>query len=790
MLQYIFNKVLILSLCSSTVFIAFMAVFRIFGRILSARLRYYLLIIPMLLCLIPVEMGAYPLYMHPAAQLVQSSQNALQGAEGISEQTNQKKTENVLQPQPDIQREQKKTKPPIWNTYTVVRYLNMAKNILSYVWICGVALLLLYRVFTVLKFKKSLKLIEEEPDEKMQGVFQCMNANKKVRLKCFNGVSTPFISGIFRPVIFIPCMQLSEYELCMIIKHELTHIRKHDLIIKALSNLVNIVHFFNPIAYFLRKSVDSYCELSCDEAVAKTMDAAQCKGYGRMLLTMMKKRNDFMQSAACLSEGEKIIKKRLEIIMRGNKMGRLSAAISIVLALILVSGSIVCAGAIGSLDNSVSPKASYEGVMDHIGITENDRNIPAHIINGTASYSSVAGHITFEAGYQGMAKAYIDKVENLTSQNRYDEAQAIFDSAASYTDHYQLILDKKVRSYGDGYGLEGLFTLRKNNETIFKKQTGYLNNLPPSTAITSQIRRVELYIKYTDNGKSHTYMAQFNLDSPTMEQLTKGRKLFAEMDRSRQTHKVLLGKIEEAVDNGAEVDVKDFNSKLLSRKEPWSNSVATIEYNTDMQLAQAVVPIGYRKHLSIWRGEKVSCDSDSIKGSFKVMYDHIEDLVPMTMSGLNNPVGGYVEIKSDDGKYYARYKIVPEIAEPLSVKGTKEVSDFLVKGENVFVGSPREQDDFDRDKHPVLYKRIITDDYGKVIAVVPIEWQQGKNISTASSKKLFKLGYTWQQLFNSSMTIDKNGKRIKEKFVLQDPGSWDIRAVIPIENQFFTDIEK
>lgn len=794
MLQYVFNKVLILSLCSSVVFIAFTAVFGILRKIMSARLRYYLLIIPVLLCLLPVEIGLYPSYMQPAGQIVQSTKTGLQGTAEINTQAEQKQDKNVSQIQQSIKGTDKneKVQPAPFDTYTVGRYLNVAKNILSYVWLSGIALLLLYRFFLTVKFKKTLKLIETGPDDKIQRVFQGMNVSKKIQMKCFKGVSTPFIYGIFRPVIFIPCMEVSEYELYMVLEHELTHVKRHDLIIKALAEIVNIVHFFNPIIYFLRKSVDSYCELSCDEAVTNTMDEGQCRDYGRMLLTMMKKRNAFMKSAACLSEGEKIIKKRLEIIMHGNKAGRFSFAISIALAVVLSSASIVCAGAIGSLDNSVSPKISYQGVMvDNLYITENEKDILMYIKNGTASYSGVTDHITFEVKYRAMPEALINKVDNLMNQNGYDEAQKILDNEDLYTDNYKLILSKKLRSYGDGYGLEGLFTLTKNNEIIFKNKSGYLNDLPPRQRLSKNADKTELRIEYTDNGKSNTYSAQFELETLNTKQLDKNRKLFAAMDRSRKTHYVKLGEIQEIIDNGVQIDVKALNSKLMSGRERWDNYLATIEYNTDMQLAQAVVPIGDTKHLSIWQGEKVSCDSDSIKGSFKVMDWLIKDFVPMTMSGLNNPVGGYVEIKSDDGKYYAKYKIVPDIAEPLPVKGTKEVSDFMVKGENVFVGTPSEQDDFDRDDHSILYKRIITDDYGKVIAVVPIDWQQGKNIAVTSSTEMKKEN-TWQSLFDSSEIFqsDKKQGRIKNRLVLQDPGSWAIKAVIPVENQFFTYIKQ
>ncbi|WP_219710564.1 M56 family metallopeptidase, partial [Clostridioides difficile] len=60
-----------------------------------------------------------------------------------------------------------------------------------------------------------------------------------------------------------------EKELKLIFRHELIHYKRKDNFLKLIMLIVNILYWFNPICYLLKKHFNEVCELSCDELVIK-----------------------------------------------------------------------------------------------------------------------------------------------------------------------------------------------------------------------------------------------------------------------------------------------------------------------------------------------------------------------------------------------------------------------------------------------------------------------------------------------------------------------------------------
>ncbi|RYD02592.1 hypothetical protein N752_25010 [Desulforamulus aquiferis] len=132
----------------------------------------------------------------------------------------------------------------------------------SYLWLVGIAVMLIYSVVSIILLKRRLNssiLIEDN-------IYEADN------------LKTPFVLGLFRPKIYIPA-GLSEEEKRYIILHEQTHIRRHDHVVKFLSYFILCLHWFNPLAWaaFLLMSADM--EMSCDERVLKELGGDIKKEY-------------------------------------------------------------------------------------------------------------------------------------------------------------------------------------------------------------------------------------------------------------------------------------------------------------------------------------------------------------------------------------------------------------------------------------------------------------------------------------------------------------------------------
>lgn len=138
------------------------------------------------------------------------------------------------------------------------------------------------------------------------------------------GIS-PMLTGLLKPAIVLPVSVLQHPEkLSFIFRHELTHYKRKDIWFKWLFQLVECVHFFNPLAYLLRRQVERCCELSCDEAVVKDMTFQERKAYGATLLDVLES-GSFSCSpsaSASLCENAAFMKERLVMIKKMKKKNR------------------------------------------------------------------------------------------------------------------------------------------------------------------------------------------------------------------------------------------------------------------------------------------------------------------------------------------------------------------------------------------------------------------------------------------------------------------------------------
>ena len=129
-------------------------------------------------------------------------------------------------------------------------------------------------------------------------------------------ISIPILIGVFCPKIILPYKKYEDIKLQSILLHEMTHLRKYDIVIKWLLILVGALHWFNPVTYFVRREIDKACELACDESVIKKLnnDGRQC--YGDTLIAVAADSIRKPPVLITMCEDKKSLKERLDAIMK------------------------------------------------------------------------------------------------------------------------------------------------------------------------------------------------------------------------------------------------------------------------------------------------------------------------------------------------------------------------------------------------------------------------------------------------------------------------------------------
>ncbi|MEN6383977.1 MAG: M56 family metallopeptidase, partial [Phycisphaerales bacterium] len=87
-------------------------------------------------------------------------------------------------------------------------------------------------------------------------------------------VCCPAVFGVFRPVMLLPKEEfenISEQDAENMFLHELAHIKRGDLLIHAFYMCLQIVYWFNPLLWLIRRHLQNLRELCCDATVARIL---------------------------------------------------------------------------------------------------------------------------------------------------------------------------------------------------------------------------------------------------------------------------------------------------------------------------------------------------------------------------------------------------------------------------------------------------------------------------------------------------------------------------------------
>ncbi len=213
-------------------------------------------------------------------------------------------------------------------------------QVLFLVWLAGTVITLMIHVYKHFRFSQVVKrwgkpIRQEEYITVFQQVKAAMGIGQKISLMLCPPVDSPMLTGLFRPAVLLPDMDLSRDELQMVLTHELTHFRRRDLWAKAAMLLAISVHWFNPVIYLMNRSFCFHMEASCDASVTKNADLKTRQFYSETIIAVIR-RQSRLRTAVSTSfyAGKNGMKHRILSIMegKGKKLGTAMVCMTLVLA--------------------------------------------------------------------------------------------------------------------------------------------------------------------------------------------------------------------------------------------------------------------------------------------------------------------------------------------------------------------------------------------------------------------------------------------------------------------------
>lgn len=221
-------------------------------------------------------------------------------------------------------------------------------EILQFVWVVWlfVASMLFIRKITIyqsfIKYVRAgcAEVVDIKYLEQLGHIIESNKLRGTVELSVNNLVSSPLIIGFFHPQIILPSICLTDTDFRNIMQHELTHYQRGDMFYKWLVQFTICLHWFNPLIFQIGDEINRVCELSCDEAVIKKLDNKKKRSYGDTLLNVVSATGTYKDSisSVTLNENKKLMKERLEEIMKFKGMDKWMLLVATAFSICLFAG--------------------------------------------------------------------------------------------------------------------------------------------------------------------------------------------------------------------------------------------------------------------------------------------------------------------------------------------------------------------------------------------------------------------------------------------------------------------
>lgn len=232
------------------------------------------------------------------------------------------------------------------------------------VWILGVCFTLLRKIFIYHRFVKGVRaacepVTDEQVLNKEMEIQTRLGIGKTVPLYESGAVDIPMLIGVRKPGIYLPTALLAqmsgrEYDVCLILHHELIHYKRRDIWYKWLFQAALCVHWFNPLLYVFSRKFNLDCEFACDEAVMRILSDEGRRAYGNVLLDVAQRNlceDGLLESTLMahkniptmtLLEEKHTLKERLQEIAHYHKRGMIIGLCSAAAFLLFATVAVVC----------------------------------------------------------------------------------------------------------------------------------------------------------------------------------------------------------------------------------------------------------------------------------------------------------------------------------------------------------------------------------------------------------------------------------------------------------------
>ena len=245
------------------------------------------------------------------------------------------------------------------------RYIPVT-TILFYGYLAGAAAFLLCQGVSYVRFRRTVRrwrsgVTRGDYRALLQDTARSLNVTAPEMFVC-EAISTPAVTGVLHPQLLLPHEHYDSSDLRYILRHELCHLKRRDMLLKLVLLAANAMHWFNPVVYLMLRQADEDIELACDSAATDGLDRAERAAYSRTLLAAVQSHVRALPATTCFGGTVERLKRRITNVLGAQKKRGLGV-VALVLALTLTAGCAVGWGERGRKNDDLFDGSRYNPVF-------------------------------------------------------------------------------------------------------------------------------------------------------------------------------------------------------------------------------------------------------------------------------------------------------------------------------------------------------------------------------------------------------------------------------------------
>lgn len=246
------------------------------------------------------------------------------------------------------------------------RYIPVT-TILFYGYLAGAAAFLLYQGVSYALFRRTVRRWKRDVSRAdyaamLSDTARDLGVSAPEMIVC-EAISTPAVTGLLRPRLLLPHEHYDVQELRYILRHELCHLKRRDMLFKLVLLAANAMHWFNPVVYLMLRQADEDIELACDSAATDGLELPERAAYSRTLLAAVQSSVRALPATTCFGGTVERLKRRITNVLGAQKKRGLGV-VALVLALTLTAGCAVGWGERAQTQKNDDPFADKSYTVD------------------------------------------------------------------------------------------------------------------------------------------------------------------------------------------------------------------------------------------------------------------------------------------------------------------------------------------------------------------------------------------------------------------------------------------